>query len=45
MAETEELQKFQHTLEELRDSKNSNITSSQEDGPNKVLQFKINTFK
>ena len=29
----EELQKFQHTLEELRDSKNSNTTSSQEDDP------------
>ena len=29
----EELQKFQHTLEELRDSKNSNTTSSQEYDP------------
>ena len=38
-------EKFKYTDEELRDSKNSNITSSQEDGPNKVLQFKINTFK
>ena len=38
-------EKFKYTDEELRDSKNSHITSSQEDGPNKVLQFKINTFK